>query len=140
MTASEVGFWLVAYGGALFRWVAVGRIREVLGERWRLAPAPTGGADPPVSISVCVPARDEAAVIDRLLSSLDAQDHAKLEVIVVDDRSTDGTGDPGPVGGVDPAGRQMRHNQPRQQDQDHLADQRFGPETPHEGSTEAVNM
>lgn len=93
MTASEVGFWLVAYGGALFRWAAAGRIREVLGPRWRLAPAPIGEPDPAVTVSVCVPARDEAAVIDRLLASLDAQDHVNTEVIVVDDRSSDATGD-----------------------------------------------
>jgi chlorobactene glucosyltransferase len=83
---------LLVVGGlaALSRWGAAGHIRQVLHPRWRLDPA-----DPSVtaalSVSVCVPARNEAAVIDRLLDSLDAQDHARTEVIVCDDRSTDDT-------------------------------------------------
>jgi chlorobactene glucosyltransferase len=52
---------------------------------------------PPVdeqpTVSVLIPARDEAAAIQRCLESVLAQDHAVAEVIVLDDRSTDGTGD-----------------------------------------------
>src|SRR2546428_313277 len=44
------------------------------------------------SVSVVVPARDEAASISRALGSLLAQDYPDLEVIAVDDRSADGTG------------------------------------------------
>ncbi len=43
-------------------------------------------------LSVIVPARDEAAAIGPCLESLLAQDHPDLEIIAVDDRSTDGTG------------------------------------------------
>ena len=45
------------------------------------------------SISVVVPARDEAARIGALVASVLAQDHPALELIVVDDRSIDATGD-----------------------------------------------
>jgi glycosyltransferase involved in cell wall biosynthesis len=44
-------------------------------------------------LSVVVPARDEAAAIERALGSLLAQDYPDLEIIAVDDRSSDGTGD-----------------------------------------------
>jgi glycosyltransferase involved in cell wall biosynthesis len=42
-------------------------------------------------VSVVVPARDEAERIEEALTSLAAQDYPALEVIAVDDRSTDGT-------------------------------------------------
>jgi len=47
-------------------------------------------ADAPF-ISVCVPARDEAANIRRCVEALLAQTYPDLEVIVLDDRSTDAT-------------------------------------------------
>jgi chlorobactene glucosyltransferase len=43
------------------------------------------------SVSVIVPARNEAAAIETLLTSLSATTYPRLEVIVVDDRSSDGT-------------------------------------------------
>lgn len=45
------------------------------------------------TVSIIVPAHNEAAVIDRCLNSVKAQDypHEKLEVIVIDDGSTDTT-------------------------------------------------
>jgi cellulose synthase/poly-beta-1,6-N-acetylglucosamine synthase-like glycosyltransferase len=43
-------------------------------------------------LSVVVPARDEASAIGRAVGSLLAQDYPALEVIVVDDRSSDATG------------------------------------------------
>ncbi|WP_433269013.1 glycosyltransferase [Actinosynnema sp. CS-041913] len=43
------------------------------------------------SVTVVVPARDEAANIDRCLAGLRAQDYADLRIVVVDDASTDGT-------------------------------------------------
>ncbi len=91
MSAASVTFWLVAGGGALARWMSVAQAHKTLGARWRLDPAPPADA-PAVRVSVVVPARDEGAVIDRLLTSLDAQDHRDLEVVVCDDRSTDDTG------------------------------------------------
>ena len=45
------------------------------------------------SLSVIVPARNEATAIGRALASLLAQDYPGLEIVAVDDRSTDGTGD-----------------------------------------------
>jgi glycosyltransferase involved in cell wall biosynthesis len=44
-------------------------------------------------LSVVVPARDEGSTIGRAVGSLLAQDYPDLEVIVVDDRSSDTTGD-----------------------------------------------
>ncbi|MBM4393219.1 MAG: glycosyltransferase, partial [Deltaproteobacteria bacterium] len=85
--------WLWALGGLAGRLLAVAKLRVLFSPRWRLDPAPAGEGAGRTRLSVCVPARDEAAVIDRLLASLDAQDLDGIEVIVVDDRSTDGTGD-----------------------------------------------
>jgi len=44
-------------------------------------------------VSVLIPARDEQRVIQRCLESVLAQDLPPCEVVVVDDRSTDATGD-----------------------------------------------
>ncbi len=44
------------------------------------------------SLSIVVPARDEATSIGRAIGSLLGQDYPGLEVIAVDDRSADGTG------------------------------------------------
>jgi glycosyltransferase involved in cell wall biosynthesis len=44
-------------------------------------------------LSVVVPARDEASAIGRAVESLLAQDYPDLQIIVVDDRSSDATGD-----------------------------------------------
>ena len=49
------------------------------------------GFTPPVS--VIVPAFNEAVNIERSVRSLDTSDYPELEVLVVDDGSTDGTGD-----------------------------------------------
>lgn len=58
-----------------------------------LAPPAVPLADAP-PVAVVVPARDEAAGIGACVASLLAQDYpGKLRVIVVDDGSTDGTGD-----------------------------------------------
>jgi 4,4'-diaponeurosporenoate glycosyltransferase len=59
---------------------------------WRI-PVPEGGATaaerPPVSL--IVPARNEAGNLPALFDALAAQDLQPLEVLVVDDQSTDGT-------------------------------------------------
>ena len=44
-------------------------------------------------VSVIIPARNEARSIERTLRAFLAQDYESFEVILVDDRSTDGTGD-----------------------------------------------
>lgn len=70
--------------------IAVARLRRLFDGRWNLAPAaPDRRSD--VRVSVLIPARDEEANIGRLLDSLDAQDHENIEVIVVDDHSSDRT-------------------------------------------------
>lgn len=63
------------------------------GARWRM-PRPTGTrpADGP-RVSVCIPARDEALNIGAAVRATLASAWPDLELIVVDDRSTDGTGD-----------------------------------------------
>ena len=62
------------------------------GEKWRIKRPPLG-ADPkhPILVSVCIPARDEAANIGACVKAALASRWPNLEVIVVDDRSTDGT-------------------------------------------------
>jgi hypothetical protein len=55
----------------------------------RLRPAPAG---PLPSLTAVVPCRNEARGVERAMRSLLAQDHPALEVVAVDDRSTDGTG------------------------------------------------
>ena len=55
--------------------------RRVAGPQWL----------PPVT--VLVPAYNEAVGIERAIRSLAASDHPDLEIVVVDDGSTDGTGD-----------------------------------------------
>jgi hypothetical protein len=46
-----------------------------------------------VQVCVIVAARDESAAVSACLSSLMAQDHDRTQVVAVDDRSTDGTGE-----------------------------------------------
>lgn len=55
-----------------------------------LPPAEPGVEAPPVS--VLIPARDEAASLPHLLAALALQSMRPLEVIVIDDHSSDGTG------------------------------------------------
>ena len=61
-----------------------------------LRPAPVVAPGDPVEqirVTVLLPARDEAHRIEPCLAGLLAQDHPALRVMVLDDGSTDGTGD-----------------------------------------------
>ncbi|MBW6521191.1 MAG: glycosyltransferase family 2 protein [Desulfoarculaceae bacterium] len=53
---------------------------------------PTAATDGPL-VSIIVPACNEAETIAPALATLLAQEYARLEIIVVNDRSTDGTGE-----------------------------------------------
>lgn len=57
-----------------------------------LPDAPVAGAPRP-SVSVIVPARNEALNITRCVSSIAASEYPDFEIIVIDDRSDDGTGE-----------------------------------------------
>ncbi len=74
---------IMVIGSTLFLW------------RLRIARTETGFAPASASrrVSIIVPARNEAHNLPTLLASLDALDPKPLEVIVVDDHSSDGTGD-----------------------------------------------
>jgi cellulose synthase/poly-beta-1,6-N-acetylglucosamine synthase-like glycosyltransferase len=79
-------------GWAVYGWLALQGARRMRFLSAMLAapgtPAPDG---PPPSLSVVVTARDEAGAIEGTVRSLLGQRHPALEILVVDDRSTDGT-------------------------------------------------
>lgn len=54
---------------------------------------PRAAVRPDVTVSVCIPARNEAANIADCVRAVLASDHPQVEVLVYDDESTDGTGD-----------------------------------------------
>jgi glycosyltransferase involved in cell wall biosynthesis len=86
----KITAWLVA-----FTWLSkviaaargLPRIPNLLLPQHNLSPAGTP------SIAVIVPARNEAADIAATLHSLLTQDYPNLQIIAIDDRSTDNTGD-----------------------------------------------
>jgi len=59
----------------------------------RLRRPPLPLPSPPSSLSIIVPAKDEAGYIRTCVEGLLAQDYPGFEVVVIDDRSTDGTGE-----------------------------------------------
>jgi hypothetical protein len=82
---------LVIAAAALAMWATLGHwcrlTQRAVVQLITVAPDP----DPP-SLSVVVPCRDEARDVERTMRSLLAQDVPALQVVAVDDRSTDGTG------------------------------------------------
>jgi len=75
----------------------LGNLRNLLTRgadpRYRLGPDRYPAARPRTLVSVIVPARNEERNIAECLARLTAQDHEPLEILVVDDRSTDRTGE-----------------------------------------------
>lgn len=84
MVVTAGGWGLI--GAALWR---TGRMLIVLPEACSM---PQSGMKRP-KVSVIVPARDEGEHIERTIRSLAAQDYPALEIVAVDDRSGDDTGD-----------------------------------------------
>lgn len=84
----SVFFLTVALGWTIF---TLGRLRDLLHVH-ALPPAGADGSpDPPPRVSVVVAARDEEPRIERSVGRLLGQQRVDLELIVVDDRSTDAT-------------------------------------------------
>jgi chlorobactene glucosyltransferase len=72
-----------------------GPFLRLAGARARTVPgiddAISSSPDPLPSVTVCIPARNEERNIGVLLSMLDSQTHPPMEVLVLDDQSTDAT-------------------------------------------------
>jgi cellulose synthase/poly-beta-1,6-N-acetylglucosamine synthase-like glycosyltransferase len=90
---------------AIFAWlIAAAWLSRVIPALWMLPRVPNllqdayetaGASDEPAtwpSVTVVVPAKDEAAAIAHSLRSLLACDYPNLQIVAVDDRSTDATG------------------------------------------------
>ncbi len=60
---------------------------DILSER-----SPRFSAPEPPLVTAIIPAKDEEASLADCLASVGAQSYPNLEILVVDDRSTDGTG------------------------------------------------
>ena len=86
-------FWTALLGTIALGWIVAGlRVHSGMARVPRIADAPPlPDADCP-AVSILVPARDEAAKLPQALPTLLAQDYPRYEVIVVNDRSRDATG------------------------------------------------
>ncbi len=87
--------WLAAAALAALGWAWLG-VQGLRTQR-HLDRLPEVAAEPPPGgwprLSVVVPCRDEAPRVEAAVRSLLSQDYPDLEVVAVDDRSTDGTGE-----------------------------------------------
>lgn len=87
----QVNFWLPLV--AALPWVLVPLVIVRRARQSRSLDEWSDAVPPPVPrVSVIIPARNEARNIERCLRSVLATTHTDVEVIVVDDHSTDGTG------------------------------------------------
>jgi cellulose synthase/poly-beta-1,6-N-acetylglucosamine synthase-like glycosyltransferase/peptidoglycan/xylan/chitin deacetylase (PgdA/CDA1 family) len=75
---------------AILRAIFVVVVAQMHARRWRRMEHPEGYTPP---VSIIVPAFNEAAGIEPAVKSLAASDYPEFEVIVVDDGSSDGTGE-----------------------------------------------
>ena len=84
---------LIAYlfiGCVYWLWMFVGTVRVVRAVPW-LARAAYSPPQTWPKLSIVIPACNEAAALESALGSVLEQDYPDLEIILIDDRSTDGT-------------------------------------------------
>lgn len=94
MRWGDAGFSAVLLGGYLGMLTLLwGAMIAGVGLWHRRNALPAAAPVPLPRLSICVPARDEAHQIAACVRAALAQDHGDIEVIVVDDGSSDGTGD-----------------------------------------------
>jgi cellulose synthase/poly-beta-1,6-N-acetylglucosamine synthase-like glycosyltransferase len=92
MSVEQAIFWLGVATAAVFVATTVELLRNLPGLRRLRDVPPLPEAELPAA-SIVFAARNEARAIEAALRSLLRQDHPRLEVIAVDDRSDDGTGE-----------------------------------------------
>jgi len=71
--------------------ISIGALAMTIANLRLYQPPPSPAEQSEASVSVCIPARDEEANIEACVRSLLASTHAKVEVLVYDDQSTDAT-------------------------------------------------
>ena len=85
-------FWVFAAVDFVAWSVRALQFRRYAGTALRLDAAPADGPEPLPRLSVVVPARNEEATVEEAMRTLLAADYPEVEVVAVDDRSTDATG------------------------------------------------